>query len=215
MLRQPDYSGQKFYKLKVIGKVHVYRGLFRWVCLCECGNKIIITGSNLKNGYKKSCGCWHKPRERSETIEQRFFKYVKKTKSCWNWIGSLNHAGYGQFFYNGRPIVSSRYSWIMHHKEIPKGLFVLHKCDNPKCVNPKHLFLGTQIDNIKDCIKKKRSRYHKGEEKTLAKITENDVKEIRNIYNNPHSASQLGKLYGISKSNILNIVHRKAWKHVS
>lgn len=81
---------------------------------------------------------------------------MEKTDDCWIWKGGINFWGYGQMNFNGRNTGAYRVSWILHNDEIPGKLFVLHKCDNPLCVNPDHLFLGTQKDNIQDCIKKGR-----------------------------------------------------------
>ena len=86
---------------------------------------------------------------------KRFFDKIDKTESCWNFTGA-NRNGYGCMKFNGALIDAHRISWIIHFGEIPKGLFICHKCDNRKCVNPDHLFLGTQKDNMKDCFNKGR-----------------------------------------------------------
>lgn len=87
---------------------------------------------------------------------KRFFEKVEKTDSCWNWTGAISSNGYGSATFESRRISSHRLSWILCNGEIPNGLFVLHTCDNRKCVNPGHLFLGTQKDNMQDCYKKGR-----------------------------------------------------------
>ena len=86
---------------------------------------------------------------------ERFWCKVEKTDSCWNWKASLK-SGYGGFQYNGHFVRAHRASWHMHNGPIPEGIFICHKCDNPLCVNPEHLFLGTHRDNVLDAVSKGR-----------------------------------------------------------
>lgn len=95
---------------------------------------------------------------------KRFFDKISKTKSCWIWLGCLRgKSGYGAFKLNNKVIDAHRVSYEIHNGEIPKGFYVCHTCDNRKCVNPKHLFLGTAKDNWKD-------GYDKGRIKLLGGI---------------------------------------------
>ena len=96
------------------------------------------------------------------TPKQVFDRYTIPSDGCWNWNGYRNKTGYGFTRIGGRGskgILAHRLSWVLHHGEIPEGLHVLHKCDNPSCVNPNHLFLGTNLDNIKDRTAKGRSSH--------------------------------------------------------
>lgn len=93
----------------------------------------------------------------SEADIARFWSKVRKSDECWIWIaGRYFPAGYGQFFLDGRDMRAHRTSWTIVHGPIPDGLWVLHKCDNPPCVRPDHLFLGTRSDNMRDCVSKGR-----------------------------------------------------------
>lgn len=96
---------------------------------------------------------------RKGTPEQRFWKNVRKTDACWEWTASKRDRGYGQFMPKpGRPIIASRFSWeLAHGSPPPAGAFVLHTCDNPSCVRPDHLFLGTHDDNMADMMAKGRA----------------------------------------------------------
>lgn len=93
-----------------------------------------------------------------QDVINRFWSKVKKGNldECWERSGSDNGNGYNQLKIKGVPILSHRFSWIIHKGQIPNGLKILHKCDNRRCVNPNHLFLGTQLDNIRDMINKGR-----------------------------------------------------------
>ncbi len=100
---------------------------------------------------------------------------VDPVTKCWNWNGASTVQGYGQTVYEGKSILAHRLSWIIHFGEIPKGegfhgTCVLHKCDNPSCVNPDHLFLGSNQDNMDDMKRKGRQAWKKGEPRSNAKL---------------------------------------------
>lgn len=91
--------------------------------------------------------------------ETRFFAKVQKTEACWLWIAAVGNHGYGMFRYEGRTITAPQASWLIHRGAIPEGYEICHNCpegDNRLCVNPDHLFLGTRLDNVRDCIQKGR-----------------------------------------------------------
>lgn len=91
-----------------------------------------------------------------KTTLQRFTEKVNKTDNCWEWTAYINRHGYGAIRFNGRATLAHRVSYELHNGPIPEGFLVCHHCDNPKCVNPGHLFIGTHQDNRNDCLKKGR-----------------------------------------------------------
>ncbi len=102
----------------------------------------------------------------NSTAQKRFWIKVQKTEGCWNWTGSKDRDGYGRFGTNGRnssPHLAQRVSWFIKFGDIPEGSCILHRCDNPSCVNPDHLFIGTPYDNMRDMVEKCR---HGGSSKT-------------------------------------------------
>jgi len=154
-------------------------------------------------------------------IEEKFWKYVDKTPGlgpnddCWEWTLYKMHKGYGHFMIDKKPKRAHRLAWEFTYGD-PKSFYVLHKCDNRSCCNPAHLFLGTDIDNKNDMIKKKRQATgdvvtHKGVDHGCVKLTEDQVKETRD---SDLSLSKLSKVYSIGKSQVYRIKTRKSWKHL-
>jgi hypothetical protein len=141
-----------------------------------------------------------------EDIKKRFWKYVIKTESCWNWTGATDSFGYGHigtYIPKRTMIKAHRLSYEMHNGKIPKGLLVCHTCDNPKCVNPKHLWLGTIQDNMDDRTRKMRSSH---------KINKEIAERIRSMYI-PYRVSfrELGQRFGICGGTVSDIIHNKLW----
>ena len=148
-----------------------------------------------------------------ENAEKRFWPKVKKTNNCWNWIACQSWQGYGYFGFRYKTIKAHRFSYELHNGKIPKGLFILHKCDNRLCVKPSHLFLGTQVDNIKDRVNKNRTSH--GVNHYSAKLTEKKVKIIRGLSKDKKiSSRKLGEMYNVSHSSILKIINHKTWKKI-
>jgi hypothetical protein len=147
--------------------------------------------------------------------EQRFWALVNKTDGCWLWAGSLNRAGgYGRFAKyvlgsHASTVGAHRFSYILAHGEIPDGLVVRHTCDTPACVNPSHLVLGTQQDNVQDQID--RGRKAIGERAGCATLSDKDVQLIRQSYlEGGISQSEIARCFGVDKRTINRIVRNQA-----
>ena len=153
---------------------------------------------------------------KSIPLEERFWAKVaiRGPKDCWLWLGATYTDGYGQVRIKRHNVRVHRVSWMLAGGSIPDNMLVLHKCDTPKCVNPSHLFLGTQQDNARDMIQKGRGRDRKGEKSGTAKLTANDVLEIRCLCANGVSQSVVAKMFGVSRPNISVIKCGKTWSHV-
>lgn len=152
----------------------------------------------------------------------RTWSYVERGEgACWLWTGALNAYGYGQISRPGKRggnVTAHRAIFELHSGgPIPDGLFVLHRCDTPKCVNPAHLFLGTQADNIADMMAKGRcrSRGLSGERNGIAKLNEETVRRIRERYAaGGVSQQQLADEAGVTRAAISAVLTRKNWGHV-
>lgn len=130
--------------------------------------------------------------------EKRFWAKVdiKTEDECWEWKTGKDKDGYGKF--NGG--ISHRYSWeLCNKRRIPKGMLVLHKCDNPGCVNPRHLYVGTRSDNMKDMMNRKRGR--------CSKFSTNDLQEIRKLLALGESQDSIADAFKVSQKTIFNIAH--------
>jgi hypothetical protein len=148
---------------------------------------------------------------------ERFWKKVNKNtpSGCWEWTGAKSSGGYGSLGVDGKTVRAHRFSYELHFEKIADGLEVLHKCDNCKCVRPDHLFVGTQLDNVKDMRAKGRARYGetKGAKNGRAKLTEKDVRIIRRL-GTKMGAKKISKILGFAETTIHDIIRRLTWKHI-
>lgn len=155
---------------------------------------------------------------RPKNTEKSFHtKYKKMPSGCWEWQGGKLTGGYGEFKINFKNVTSHRFSYEIHKGKIPKGMCVCHSCDNPPCVNPEHLWLGTSKENTSD--RHNKGRTPKGERIFGSKLKTSDVLEIRKYYaENKHKAKWGGvvmaKKYGVLPTTIDWIAKGKTWKHL-
>lgn len=169
---------------------------------------------------------------RGEPLNRRFWSRVRITPGCWDWLGPVTADGYGRLFGVDKEARAHRLSFEMHVGPIPEGLFVLHKCDNPPCCNPDHLFLGTTLDNARDCIAKGRSNVAarsgtnhwmrnrpdliaRGSRMGRSHLTEAMVAEIRaRFVAGGVTQRDLARQFQVGHKNLNLIVKGKTWKHV-
>lgn len=144
-----------------------------------------------------------------QSLDDRFWSKVNKTEYCWLWTGCTNNQGYGRIRYNDITLLAHRVSWQIRFGEIPTGLLVLHTCDNRICVNPQHLSLGTQKDNMLDANNK--GRLISGEKHYNSKLTQEDVSAIKSMLSY-RSCAEIGRMFGVSSRNISSIKLGQSWK---
>lgn len=169
-------------------------------------------------GYLRCCNPKHlvdeEPyRPKYTTLEEAFWSKVRKqpARGCWIWRGYRMLGGYGKLSYGGHALRAHRVAYQIYVGPIPLGLNVCHRCDNPPCVNPAHLFLGTHSDNVRDRHEKRRDA--RGEKHGCAKITKADAVAIRRARKKKTaSVRQLAVEYGVSRATIYEIVNGKIWK---
>lgn len=197
---------------------------------CEqCGAPFKAAFQVTSNAYQRFCSraCYEIVRQANVTPpEVRFWRFVNKDGPivrpelgpCWLWTGALHNNNYGNFSITRRRMVyAHRYSWEIHHGH-PGDMSVLHKCDVRNCIRESHLFLGSQMDNIRDMHKKGRANdvnKCRGQAHHLSKLTEGEVRRIRSLRDSGERVIDIAKMFGIVESNVWNIVSRRTWKHVA
>ena len=164
------------------------------------------------------------------TMERLYKRRMETPSGCWEWIGARTTAGYGELVVDGKVNYTHRLSWELHNGPIPAELFVLHRCDNPPCFRPDHLFLGTHQINIADKMTKGRHRHGHlygddhparkhpetflkyGEDHHNARITWAIVREIRASYATSETKASIAKRLGLNRGTVYKIVNQQQWK---
>lgn len=156
-------------------------------------------------------------------LQERFWAKVKKPtepNGCWEWRAGTSHNGYGQFETGSgrkdkKSVRAHRFSFSLHYAD-PGSLQVLHSCDNRRCVNPDHLFIGTNADNMRDMIAKGRDQKNspKGERQWNSALTSDDVKMIRRMWADGVAQVALARQLGVTRHCVYCICHRKSWTHI-
>lgn len=148
---------------------------------------------------------------------QQFENLFTKTDSCWIWHGQRHQLGYGIVRHqSGRREAAHRIAFRFYRGEIPRGLLVCHKCDTPSCVNPEHLFLGSQKDNLLDMIKKGRKKiWHPvGEKNPKSIFSEQQIRIMRSLYDSGQKVANIRRRFGGAYQSVWLAVKRKTWKHI-
>lgn len=140
---------------------------------------------------------------------ERFWAKVSKGRGCWLWTGARSPAGYGHIGWRGRILGAHRVSYELHFGALPADLYVCHHCDNPPCVNPAHLFLGTPRDNVLDCITKGRSAIGRS-----TKLSSEQVGEIRRQREVGASQRDLARQFCVSRRHVRDIIAAKKWRQL-
>ena len=154
------------------------------------------------------------------TIQERFWKYTEvpiETDACWLWTGTRDRYGYGRIHIaGGRNFGAHRVAYGLLVGPIPAGMCVCHRCDNPGCVNPRHLFVASQEDNMRDMIRKGRTALCgvRGVDHWRAKFSPEEINELRRLVASGMSQAEAGRLFHMSHTNVSNVVHRRTWKNL-
>lgn len=145
----------------------------------------------------------------------RFYRSysIDDNTNCWHWIAHKYKNGYGRMNVGKKQCLSHRFSWVLYGNNLQTGRVICHRCDNRDCVNPEHLFQGTQSDNLNDMKEKGRSCF--GEKNGMAKLPIRYVKLIRIIHRfGDFKISEIADFFNVSKSCVQSIVSRSKWKHI-
>lgn len=219
MFMVKNIKGQIFNGLEAVKLSHRDKGgRAYWIFKCVCKKHFVAQGYKVTSGHTRSCGCLYSTKRIGyvESVRERLMKNINKTESgCWEWKGSMKPEGYGQIQAYGKPTQAHRISYKVFIGDFDESLFVCHSCDNRRCVNPDHLFLGSAKDNHLDMQVKGRMKVGKNEKHSRAKLTVEQVKEARKLYETSQfGCSVLSKKYGVTSRTIWCAIKGVTWKNV-
>lgn len=152
------------------------------------------------------------------TVQEKLEKYTDRSSgdaACWEWQGGRISSGYGAFWSNGSKMYAHRAAWEEANGPIPVGMFVCHRCDNPACCNPAHLFLGTSADNTNDMMSKGRRRGPRGEAVYQAKMTCGGIRTAEMMRSGGVGVRAIAREMGVARSQIYRALAGKSWRHCS
>ena len=149
-----------------------------------------------------------------QDVVQRFWNKVNKANECWIWIAAVDKDGYGVFNDGIRKYVKAhRFAYELFNGAIPKKNIICHHCDNPSCVNPQHLYLGTYQTNAQDMVRRGRMKKQNGTKNHMAKLNWSKVKKIRQMWNSgEYTQKQLADNFNVSRGCITGVIHNINWK---
>ncbi len=157
----------------------------------------------------------HRDYINDEAFLLRFWAKINKTQNCWLWTSATYPSGYGHITYQKRCLRATRVMYELAYKIYPGKLFVCHHCDNPICVNPEHLFLGTPKDNVADMFKKGRQHKRHGEHSPGSKLTDKKVLEVIKLTKKGMTQLEIANQFNIRQSNISAILNGNRWTHIT
>jgi hypothetical protein len=149
------------------------------------------------------------------SIEQKLLRYAVSENGCWNWVATKDRDGYGLLTHHrGKQIRAHRASYEFHVAKIPVGLLVCHSCDNPSCINPNHLFVGTSKENTRDMLDKNRRPVLRGERHPNAKLTNNQVTQIKQLRSENRLLKDIANQFNISFQTVSSITKGTTWNNI-
>lgn len=187
-----------------------------WLCECRCGRTVTVTDNSLSRKHTKSCGCLSRARTiiRTDAVALKFRLIAGDDpggEACWLWHGATDRRGYGKFNLGGQRLRAHRVSYLLAHGDLDPLKSVCHRCDNPTCVSPRHLFQGSHAENHLDA-RAKGVYSHRAGKVTYRRLTFADAEAIRAEHDAGVTNVELARRYGVGTNHISKIVNGECWK---